>query len=286
MANLTEDESWTDDLYRIETADPVEGGEAGIDNIQAKQLGRRTRALRGFIDAVFDPTWTSGVPSTTNLKLNGLFVGDISLGNGTGDVVLWGSNVSLSTGGWVQASGVQMQLIFGDFLVEAGDISIYSDSGTELYVSAPVVTVSTNDGAYFAGAGIKVVAVSGQPASFHAEGRKYTFQAVATATDVGYLYAPYEPNGGLVTFHLFGLHVGNTASKYMARVTLLVDAGSTPAQLGSTVVDVLYSAGALAGAEAPTITASFVGGVAIVKAAFAATPSSQVKWSCLAEWRS
>lgn len=285
MANLTEDESWTDDLYRIETDDPVEGGEAGIDNIQAKQLGRRTRALRGFIDAVFDPTWTAGVPSTTGLKLSGGFVGAIGLGDGTGNVQLHGSYLGLASEDEVYLGGAQLTAVFGQFLIEAGDVSVYTPDGYELYVSVPVMAFQTNEGAYFGG-GLKVGQIYGNAPNFYADGKKYTFQAVATATEVGLLYVPYEPNGGLITFHLFGLHVGNPASKYMARVTMLVDAGPTPAQLGSTVVDVLYAAGALAGAEPPTITASFTGGVASVKAAFAATPSSQVKWSCLAEWRS
>jgi microcystin-dependent protein len=46
MANLTEGSEWVNGIYRIETADPVQGGEEGIDNIQAKQLGARTRWLR------------------------------------------------------------------------------------------------------------------------------------------------------------------------------------------------------------------------------------------------
>jgi hypothetical protein len=42
MANLTESASWESGIYRIELTDPVVGGEDGIDNVQAKQLGNRT----------------------------------------------------------------------------------------------------------------------------------------------------------------------------------------------------------------------------------------------------
>ena len=46
MANLKETAQWEDGIYRIEQTDPVVGGEDGIDNIQAKQLGNRTLYLK------------------------------------------------------------------------------------------------------------------------------------------------------------------------------------------------------------------------------------------------
>lgn len=46
MANLKETAHWEDGIYRIEQTDPVVGGEDGIDNIQAKQLGNRTLYLK------------------------------------------------------------------------------------------------------------------------------------------------------------------------------------------------------------------------------------------------
>ena len=45
MANLNEIAQWEEGIYRIEQTDPVVGGEDGIDNIQAKQLGNRTLYL-------------------------------------------------------------------------------------------------------------------------------------------------------------------------------------------------------------------------------------------------
>lgn len=50
MANLTETPTWESGVYRIELTDPVMGGEDGIDNIQAKQLGNRTLYLKGAIE--------------------------------------------------------------------------------------------------------------------------------------------------------------------------------------------------------------------------------------------
>lgn len=48
MANLIEGTTWEEDLYRIETTDPVEGGEDGVDNRNAKRLGARTRYLKAL----------------------------------------------------------------------------------------------------------------------------------------------------------------------------------------------------------------------------------------------
>jgi microcystin-dependent protein len=50
MANLTETSQWETGIYRIETTDPVIGGETGISNKQAKLLGNRTLYLKGQTD--------------------------------------------------------------------------------------------------------------------------------------------------------------------------------------------------------------------------------------------
>ncbi len=50
MAKLAESSQWEEDLYQIETADPVEGGPDGVSNKQAKQLGGRTRYLKGQVE--------------------------------------------------------------------------------------------------------------------------------------------------------------------------------------------------------------------------------------------
>ncbi len=50
MANLTETASWEPSIYRIETTDPVIGGEDGISNVQAKLLGNRTLYLKQVAD--------------------------------------------------------------------------------------------------------------------------------------------------------------------------------------------------------------------------------------------
>lgn len=46
MANLQENEVWVEGIYQLETTDPVMGGPDGIDNVQAKQLGSRTKYLK------------------------------------------------------------------------------------------------------------------------------------------------------------------------------------------------------------------------------------------------
>ena len=46
MANVKENATWENGIYQLETTDPVLGGENGIDNLQARQLGNRTQWLK------------------------------------------------------------------------------------------------------------------------------------------------------------------------------------------------------------------------------------------------
>lgn len=52
MANVTESAVWESGVYRIETTDPILGGETGTANIQAKQLANRTLWLKARADQV------------------------------------------------------------------------------------------------------------------------------------------------------------------------------------------------------------------------------------------
>lgn len=52
MAFLTETAQWEAGVYRLETNDPVLGGENGPSNAAAKQLANRTLYLKGLIDAI------------------------------------------------------------------------------------------------------------------------------------------------------------------------------------------------------------------------------------------
>jgi hypothetical protein len=52
MANVTETPAWESGIYRIETTDPILGGETGTANIQAKQLANRTQWLKVRADQV------------------------------------------------------------------------------------------------------------------------------------------------------------------------------------------------------------------------------------------
>lgn len=49
MASITELEQWDEELYQLETTDPVVGGPEGISNRQAKTLGNRTKYLKALI---------------------------------------------------------------------------------------------------------------------------------------------------------------------------------------------------------------------------------------------
>lgn len=46
MANLTLTRQWVENIYQLETSDPVMGGPDGVDNRQAKELGARTNWLK------------------------------------------------------------------------------------------------------------------------------------------------------------------------------------------------------------------------------------------------
>lgn len=52
MANLTLSRQWVENIYQLETSDPVMGGPDGIDNRQAKELGARTNWLKDQLDTV------------------------------------------------------------------------------------------------------------------------------------------------------------------------------------------------------------------------------------------
>ncbi|EOZ4489058.1 tail fiber protein, partial [Salmonella enterica subsp. diarizonae] len=46
MGKLTELEQWDEDVYQIETSDPVLGGPEGVSNRPQKQLANRTQWLK------------------------------------------------------------------------------------------------------------------------------------------------------------------------------------------------------------------------------------------------
>lgn len=52
MANLTLTRQWVENIYQLETSDPVMGGPDGIDNRQAKELGARTNYLKDQLDTI------------------------------------------------------------------------------------------------------------------------------------------------------------------------------------------------------------------------------------------
>ena len=70
MANLQEGDAWVDGIYRIEQTDPVVGGEDGVDNIQAKQLGSRTRYLKKTMEEM-----ASSVAASSGETQEAIFAG-------------------------------------------------------------------------------------------------------------------------------------------------------------------------------------------------------------------
>lgn len=52
MADLIETPGWEAGIYQLETTDPVEGGAAGVDNVQARQLANRTAYLKQLVETL------------------------------------------------------------------------------------------------------------------------------------------------------------------------------------------------------------------------------------------
>ena len=52
MANLSETNTWEAGIYQLEEVDVVQGGPAGIDNVQPRQLANRTLYLKNLVDAL------------------------------------------------------------------------------------------------------------------------------------------------------------------------------------------------------------------------------------------
>ncbi|EKJ1713938.1 phage tail protein, partial [Escherichia coli] len=46
MGNLNETEKWEENIYQLETSDPVLGGADGISNRAPRQLANRTKWLK------------------------------------------------------------------------------------------------------------------------------------------------------------------------------------------------------------------------------------------------
>lgn len=103
MANLTEISNWDTGIYRIETTDPVLGGEDGIANKAAKNLANRTRYLKEQHEALAEEVilLDSGkanrtiiVPYVETVPLTN--IGDIIFLKGFGE--MWWTNTAYFTG--------------------------------------------------------------------------------------------------------------------------------------------------------------------------------------------
>lgn len=68
MAGLVEVSQWEDEIYQLETTDPVEGGPDGIDNRQAKQLANRTQFLKDKFDVTKNPNPLPQYPLSKNAQ--------------------------------------------------------------------------------------------------------------------------------------------------------------------------------------------------------------------------
>jgi microcystin-dependent protein len=91
MANVTENPTWEAGIYRIETSDPVIGGESGISNAPHKQLANRTSFLKVEQDTIKGKLDAAGVGAASlftgdlnNLRTSGFHFADTGHTNGPG----------------------------------------------------------------------------------------------------------------------------------------------------------------------------------------------------------
>lgn len=98
MANLTETTEYSEGIYRIETTDPVIGGEDGISNKQAKQLANRTSFLKDLLTKVIDGTQSvvkaAKLATARKISIAGAVTGNANF-DGSADITI---NVTFSDG--------------------------------------------------------------------------------------------------------------------------------------------------------------------------------------------
>lgn len=259
MANLTEDESWTDDLYRIETTDPVEGGESGIDNLQAKQLGRRTRALKNFITEAFAPTWIDGVADWELYRLRGVIVGSVALGDGTGAASLDYTELNLWT---------------GDSYLQ------FNASGARVYGQDYLVLQNGSGRPHLAG-GFRVREDSAWDAHprFEVEISDVVVQASSGTVQIGYMPVHADRRLAVYEFIVLGDQAVFPKSKYAATVTAYVEDIGGIVTILHVDTDIKYATGALAAGAAPTLEVEIDGNAVSLTNTYGSAPSPAVVWS-------
>lgn len=147
MANLPLTNSFTNNIYQLETTDPVLGGVDGIDNLQAKQLGSNTLYLKKVAEQIqhfieqtgqtFNNTIPEQILTAVNTRIN----------------TVVGSNLGLPRGYLIAPRprfiSSEARSIYIDGTIVArnanntGDIVVTPASGTlQVSVNAPAAIVS------------------------------------------------------------------------------------------------------------------------------------------------
>lgn len=74
MSSVTETSTWETGIYQLEITDPVEGGSGGISNLQARQLGNRTKWLYDAVDTINN--WITNTKFVLFLRKGTFVIGD------------------------------------------------------------------------------------------------------------------------------------------------------------------------------------------------------------------
>lgn len=134
-SSVFECQEWVENIYRLDQDDFIEGGENGIDNRQAKQLGSRTQYLKGEVEAL-------------DRALTDLTSSDGTLANLTIDGVKLGSNLSSVRYVYCNTSGgtAEKAVTVDGFTLESGAslYVLFTVENTAVPTTANPITLNVN----------------------------------------------------------------------------------------------------------------------------------------------
>lgn len=114
MAGIDENDQWTNEVYQLETTDPVQGGVDGIDNVPHKALANRTKwlkaqvALKALLGGSATQFFKVKAGVSDNDAINKKQLEDTLAtieGVPTGVITMWSGAVSSVPDGWYLCNG-------------------------------------------------------------------------------------------------------------------------------------------------------------------------------------
>lgn len=193
MPNLTETGLWESGVYQLEIGDPVIGGEAGMSNVQPRQLANRTSYLKSIIDNILGGTTAvekaNKLSTARSITLSGIISGSANF-DGSANISI---SASIADGalGIAKTSGLQSALdskadisilsggfvkpVTGALFTKVNAYSISIPVGTKVLIGSSLVSVSTT-----VTLSLNVSGVGGIDTGTKAAGTDYNIYALST----------------------------------------------------------------------------------------------------------